>query len=271
MWSKKTIEWIEQGVAFVSVPFTWNLPQAFSRCAFLGSQGYKVRAGGPAVALMPSYLEDVAEIGGDVEALHRHNPWACRTSYGCPRKCRFCAVPIIEGDLVELDTWEPLPIICDNNLLGCSRRHFDKVIDSVKGLPNVDFNQGLDARFLTDYHASRLAELDCMVRLAWDHVGLEPQVMTAIERLRCAKIPKHRIRVYVLIGFDDTPDDARYRLETLEAMGLMPNPMRFNPLDALQRDQYVGPAWTDRELSRYLRYWSNKRWFGSIPFDEFNG
>jgi len=272
MWPKKAIDWIESGTAFVSVPFTWELPQAYSRCVFLREQGYNVRAGGPAVSLMPDYLGDVAEIGGEVDALKHHNPLATFTSRGCIRKCGFCAVPRIEGDLVELDEWEPKPIICDNNLLACSKAHFDRVIDSLRGLAGVDFNQGLDARLLTDSHAQRLAELDLsFVRLAWDHTGLEDQVMLAIQNLRNAGIPRSKIRVYVLFGYRDTPEDARYRLETLKGIGMRSNPQRYNPLDILKRDSYVAPNWTNRELKRMMRYYGKQAWLGGISYEEYVG
>ena len=56
------------------------------------------------------------------------------------------------------------------------------MIDKLKPLSGIDFNQGLDARLLTEYHAERLAELDLkMVRLAWDHIGLESQFNPADE------------------------------------------------------------------------------------------
>jgi len=270
-WPKKAIDWIEDSTVFVSVPFTWELPKAYSRCVFLRQQGYRVRAGGPAVSLMPDYLRDVAEIGGEVDALKHHNPDATFTSRGCIRKCKFCAVPKIEGDLVELEEWEWKPIICDNNLLACSEKHFDKVIDNLKGFKKVDFNQGLDARLLTDYHAERLAELDCMIHLAWDHIGLEGQVFGAIYALLHAGLPKRRIRIYVLIGYDDSPADALYRLEMLKAEGIWPNPQRYNPLDTLEKDHYVAPNWTDRELHRFMRYWARQRWLEHIPFEEYEG
>lgn len=271
MWSKGIVDWIEGDTAYVSVPFTWNLPQAFPRCAFLKAQGYTVRAGGPAVDLMPSYLSPIAEIGSPpVNALPRHNPNATFTSRGCPRKCKFCAVPIIEGSLVELKAWNPKPIICDNNLLACSKTHFDKVVDSLKGVQKVDFNQGLDARLLTPYQADRLAELDCKARLAWDHVGLESQVMNAISMLRKAGFPKSKIQTYVLIGFQDTPEDALYRLQTLKSIGILPNPQRFNPLNTLKRDSYVSPNWTNHELKRFMRYWARQAYLSNIPFHNFS-
>ena len=164
------------------------------------------------------------------------------------------------------------PIICDNNLLACSQRHFDRVIDKLKPLSGIDFNQGLDARLLTKHHAERIAELDLkMVRLAWDHIGLEAQFNAAWDTLRSAGIPKGKISAYVLIGYKDTPDDALFRLRSIWDRGSWPNPMRYQPLDAIKRNQYVGEHWTDRELKRYMRYWSNLRHLSAVPFDEFTG
>jgi len=271
-WSKTFLEWKNGYTAFLSVVFTWDLPVAYQRAVWLRCQGYTVKAGGPAVALMPDYLSDVAECNGEsVQALERHNPDATFTSRGCIRHCPFCAVPRIEGQLRELEDWTPAPIICDNNLLACSRAHFDRVIDRLKPLLGIDFNQGLDARLLTDYHAGRLAELDCMVRLAFDSIGYESSFMTAFERLRRAGFPLNRIRVYVLIGFRDTPEEALYRLRTVADLGIDPNPMRYQALDSLKRNSYVGPNWTHSELSRYMRYWSNLRYMRAVPFEEWDG
>ncbi len=269
-WSKRLIVHQHDGVARLSVVFTWDLPKAYQRAVWLKAEGLHVVAGGPAVALMPDYLTDVAEIGTDWPgALTQHNPLATFTSRGCIRCCPFCAVWRTEGKLRELNDWPVRPIICDNNLLACSRQHFDRVIDELKPLSNIDFNQGLDARLLTQYHADRLAELDCMIRLALDHISYEANFMRAFERLRKARVPKKRIRTYVLIGYEDTPEDALYRLRLVKSLGIDPNPMRYNPLDTLRRDSYVGENWTDRELTRYVRYWSKLRWFGGIPFEEF--
>lgn len=271
-WSKTFVEWIDGPIAYLSVVFTWDLPKAYMRAVWLTEEGYQVKAGGPACLLMPDYLAGVAEVNGlGVDALQRHNPEATFTSRGCIRKCKFCAVPKIEGDLTELDHWEPKRLVCDNNLLACSRKHFDKVIDSLQGVEGVDFNQGLDARLLSQYHAERLAELDLpVIRLAWDSVKYERQFWKAVACLHNAGIPKSRVRPYVLIGFDDDPEDALYRLQSLKDAGHLPlSPMRYQPLDALVKDEYVGPNWTDRELRRFMRYWFRQQYFSPIPFEEF--
>jgi len=271
-WSKTFLEWTQDHTAYLSVVFTWDLPAAYQRAVWLREQGYTVKAGGPAVMLMPDYLADVAECNGEqVPALKRHNPHATFTSRGCIRRCPFCAVPRIEGALRELDDWQPAPIVCDNNLLACSRAHFDRVVDRLKPLSGIDFNQGLDARLLTDYHAGRLAELDCMARLAFDSVGYETDFMRAFELLRSAGFPKFRVRAYVLIGFQDTPADALYRLRTVAELGIDPNPMRYQALDALEKNSYVGEHWTHSELGRYMRYWSNLRYLRGVPFEEYDG
>lgn len=96
-WRAGLAEWIDGDTAYLSVPFTWSLQNAHMRAVALRCEGYRVHAGGPAVSLMPDFLAEVAEIGGEVNALPHHNPDATFTSRGCIRRCPFCAVPKIEG------------------------------------------------------------------------------------------------------------------------------------------------------------------------------
>ena len=270
-WAKKTVHWVEDTNAYLSIPFTWELPEAYSLCVWYHKQGYEVFAGGPGVSLMPSYLSGVANIGGQQDALWRHNPDATFTSRGCIRHCSFCAVPKIEGELVELINWEPKPIVCDNNLLACSRKHFDNVIDRLKPLKGIDFNQGLDSRLLRDFHVERFQELSLkVVRLAWDNVYLEDGVRNAIQKLLAAGFPARKIRVYVLVGFDDTFEDALYRCQTLKAQGILPNVQRYQPLDTLRKNSFIGGNWTKQQLADFCRYWNRGNWLGHIPFEEYS-
>jgi hypothetical protein len=257
----------------LSIPFTWDLPAAHQRAAWLKTQGYQVLAGGPAVRLLPDYLAEVATIGQDWPgAVQKHNPFATFTTRGCIRTCPFCAVPRIEGPFRELDHWPVAPVVCDNNFLASSRAHFDRVVDRLKSVAHlgVDFSQGLDARLLKPYHARRLAELGCLARLAFDYVGMEAAYLRAFHRLRDAGFPKSHIRTYVLIGYNDTPEDALYRLRLVDGLGIKPFPMRYQPLDALRKNAYIAPNWTEEELKRYVRYWARIRYFRHIPFEEFD-
>lgn len=271
-WSGGLAEWIEGDTAFVSAVFSWNAQPAYMRCVFYKQMGYRVRCGGQAVWQNPGMFAEF-ETGGEVDALTHHNPDATFTSRGCIRSCSFCLVPKLEGKLRELSDWPVRPIICDNNLLATSTAHFNSVIDRLlgAGLKGIDFNQGLDARILTEHHAARFAELpkDTIVRLAWDNVKTEKVYLQAFERLTAAGIKPQQIRTYVLIGYQDTPEDALYRLEKVRSLGALPNPMRYQPLDAPRRNSYVGQGWTDLMLARYMRYWSNLKLFRNFSFDEY--
>jgi len=179
-------------------------------------------------------------------------------------------VPRIEGSLVELSDWEPKPLVCDNNLLACSRRHFDRVIDRLKLLAGIDFNQGLDARLLTPRHVDLLRSLDTpTLRFSFEHISQEDDLRRAISLVTGAGFTTRRITVYVLIGFDDTPADALYRLQTVKALGIRPFPQRYQPLDALVKNNYVAPSWTRAELLKMVHYWARQRWFEHIPYDDY--
>jgi len=271
-WGNGIAEWVEGNTAYVSAVFSWNAEKAYMRCVWLKSAGYQVKCGGQAIAMNKAMFSEF-DTTGAVNALPHHNPDAVFTSRGCIRKCSFCLVPKLEGKLVELDDWEVKPIICDNNLLATSQRHFDLVINKLleAKLRGIDFNQGLDARILTEHHARQFARLpkDTIIRLAWDHVSTEHLYLQAFGRLTDAGINAKQIRTYVLIGYKDAPDDARYRLEKVVSLGSLPNPMRYQPLDANKKNSYVGDHWTEGMLSDFMRYWSKLNYFGGFSFDEY--
>lgn len=85
----------------------------------------------------------------------------------------------------------------------------------------------------------------------------------------CRKRTTKDIGIYVLIGFNDTPKDARYRLELVKSWGIRPNPMRYQPLDTKRKNEYVAPGWTELELARMMNYYAKLRWLEHIPFDDF--
>jgi len=266
-WRKDIASWRMGRALYLSVPFTWLLTKARHM-----AQQHKgpVFAGGPAVMLMPDTMCDVADIETPppVPPIIMHNPMATFTTRGCPNACPFCAVPKIEGSFRELRNWPVRPIVCDNNLLSSSRVHFDRVINALKTMPWVDFNQGLDARLFKPHHADRLAELrHVKVRFAFDHRSTENKVADAVALTRRKGLKN--ISIYCLIGFRDTPEDARYRLEKVRSWGIRPNPMRYQPLDAIKKNNYVAPNWTDYELCRMMRYYSRLCWLEHIPYKDY--
>ena len=270
-WSKKPVHWETNAAHYYSIVFSWDLWD-FLATAQTELDGKRIVIGGPAVDINRAWVPDWIETPKRISPVLRlHNSEATRTTIGCVRKCGFCAVPHIEPEYKELDEWEIKPVVVDNNLMAASMKHFGKVIDSMKGLDWCDFNQGLDARLLTQCHAERLSELKSpIIRLAFDSVGYEEHFLNAYYRLRLVRIPKKNIRAYVLIGYQDTPEDALYRLRLVQSLGIMPNPMRYQPVDSKRRNEYVGENWTHKELDRYMSYWQNLRYTRAVPFCEYN-
>jgi len=144
-------------------------------------------------------------------------------------------------------------ILWDNNILGES--HWSEVFSELKELGvEADFNQGLDARLMTEAVARGLAGIKLpTIRLAYDFVSMREQIMKAVTILR-ANLPSRRYRhicCYVLYNYKDTPKDLFSRVRDLLAWGVAAYPMRYQPLSgehAFQKDSYISPDWTPEEL-----------------------
>ena len=259
-WSKKIVSWTIKDTVYLSVVFSWDLPKAL-RIAETSKK--RVVIGGPAAKLAGIETEELP-----YPVLPLHNPLATFTTRGCPNRCAFCAVPKLEGDLVEIEDFPVRPIICDNNLLAASGKHFDRVIDRLKVLPFVDFNQGLEAARFTSYHAKRIAEIKAVkIRFALDSWEDQGDVFHAIEI--CQHYHLNDIGIYVLIGFDDTPIEAKEKLEWVRSLNIRPTPMRFQPLRCTVKNSYVAKGWTEKELKDMERYYSRLRYLEHIPFEDY--
>jgi hypothetical protein len=267
-WPKSFLEWREGDTLCISVPFTWSLPAVYQRIVQREfDQPRRVKVGGPATMLMPEYLNGSgAEVGGDIPGvLQRHNPQATRSTQGCPRRCSFCAVPRVEGAFRELEDWPDLPVYCDNNILKAGQAHLDRVFDRLEKHGWCDFNQGLDARLLNDYHAERLKRVGHPIcRLALDRTADKDSWERAYGVLRKRKIPKNAIRSYVLVGFDSGPEDAWDRCKWVTDHGVKALPQWFHELDALENNVVTAKqealGWTDykrREIMQW--YYQHKR------------
>jgi hypothetical protein len=208
------------------------------------------------------------------------------TTRGCVWKCEFCAVKrfepkyipyidikkIINGVIDKYGAKQNL-LLMDNNVLASSQ--FDHIIDDIKALGFVngatfgktkrkrivDFNQGLDAKFLTEEKMKRLAEipLDPM-RIAFDDIGYKS---TYIKAVRLAhKYGQKNMSNYILYNFKDSPDDFYERLrinidlneefekDTKGVKTIIYSfPMRYIPLNAKNRDIDTGNSkWNKRYL-----------------------
>jgi hypothetical protein len=178
-------------------------------------------------------------------------------SRGCIRKCGFCSVPKLEGPPNALmysisgfiHPKHTRVILWDNNILG--RPNWRTVFDELEKLNlTVDFNQGLDARLVTDEVAEGVSRLKMdFVRLSYDYHGIGPSVAKAIERLKACGINPRNVVVYTLYNYADDPEDLYERVMDLLHWGATSYPMRFEPLCSLQKNAYVGHHWTLEQLA----------------------
>ena len=256
-WKKGIAKWVVGDTLYLSVPFTWLVEEAEKEARQWKG---KVLMGGPGL-MKPSECEGF-------EPILFHNPCATFTTRGCPNKCSFCAVPKLEGEFRELAAYRLAPIICDNNLLAASFGHLNRLVDKLKKYRLVDFNQGLEARRFTPEVADLLGNLRCIVRFAFDYWGIEGIVKDAIDL--CQERTTKDIRVYCLTGYNDTPESARARLELVRSWGVYTSPMRYQPLDAKEKNDYLAEGWTERDHINIMRYYSRLAWLGHIPFEEYN-
>ena len=255
-WRKGIASWKCGETLYISVPFTWLMDEAEKLAA---THKGKVLIGGPGT------MKETSCPG--FEPILYHNPAATRTTVGCPNNCSFCAVRKLEPEFKEVKDFRPAPIVCDNNFTAASKKHQQMVVEKLRVFPEVDFNQGLEsARFTPDF-AEIIGRLKCKVRFAFDHINAEGKVKTAVDLCR-SRVTKD-IGIYVLVGFDDTPEEAIYKLEIVRSWGIRPNPMRYQPLDAKEKNAYIAEGWKLDELKKLMHYYSRLRWFEHIPFKEF--
>lgn len=267
----------------VSIPFTWNLKEVHARLSTKDFTFDEAWVGGPATKLMPKFFDDLEHVTVKEVyhgAMQIVNPQATKTTTGCIRSCGFCAVPKNEGKLIELSEWPDLPVICDNNLLASSVEHFDRVIDRLKVHGWADFNQGIDSRLLTDYHAKRLREIGRpMIRLALDSMAYSEQWEVAFDRLRSAGFPLSAIRSYALIGHEDNPThtvgEAWTRCGWIENHRIKVLPMWYHRLDAMEKNVVTEAddthphgqkelGWNDFERRKIMQwYYKHKEAVGS--------
>jgi len=117
-----------------------------------------------------------------------------------------------------------------------------------------DFNQGMDARLVTEEIAEQLSKMNIpMVRLAYDYVGIKNSVEKAIGILKAHKIRGRRMIFYVLHNYVDTPEDFFHKVRDLLNWGVLAYPMRYEPLCTLEKGLYVSPNWTKEQLDMVAR------------------
>ena len=264
--------------------FTWSWRPVWEAVAFYRAlfPKAKLSLGGIYATLMPEHakesgahevhvglIKDSEDLMPDysiVPEWHEQRSASVLFSHrGCIRKCHFCGVPKLEGKPFRIRPNSTIAhlihpdhkrvILWDNNILGES--HWREAIAELKALnKEVDFNQGLDARLVTEEVAAALVGLKMpTIRLAYDYPGMRKSLHRAITNLKTSGLEKNRLRhicSYVLYNHRDTPEDLFERIRDLLAWGVAAYPMRYQPLSgdyALEKDSYIAPTWSLEQLT----------------------
>ena len=195
---------------------------------------------------------------------------------GCRLRCSFCVVPRKEGKPVAVgsiyDIWrgEPLPRhihLLDNDFFGVPEWR-DRIDELRSGGFRVSFNQGINARMLTDETAAAIASVDYRddsmkvrrIYTAWDNRKDETRLFAGLEALVRHGVKPDHIMVYMLIGYwpGETAEDREYRRRRLREFGARPYPMPYERTPELTGFQRwvigaydKGIPWSEWERARY--------------------
>ena len=187
---------------------------------------------------------------------------------GCIRKCPWCVVPKKEGGIKPYSTWQEIKrddsnkiVFMDNNVLACEHG-LNQMRDMVGKNIRIDFNQGLDARLITDDVAELLSKLKWIsfVRMSADTDAMLDVVIDKIKLLESYGLKPYKTFVYVL-----TQDikSAEKRCLALKEIG-------SNPFAQPYRD-FTTNKEPSKELKHFARWVNNKAVFKSTnSFAEYN-
>ena len=195
-------------------------------------------------------------------------------SRGCINKCRYCAVPKLEGGMRPFKSisgmlnganmpYASSVVLFDNNFT--AHPNFDNIIDELVdfGLP-VDIH-GLHVDSFTRHHAKRFAELKwCAqgknglpyLRFSFDKMKYANGIHKAFRYVIDEDV-KANFFCYMLYNWMDTPDAFWQRIQISQKIvddigeTIYLFPQRYEPLNALERNQYIGKNWNS-ELVRGL-------------------
>jgi hypothetical protein len=230
----------------------------------------KIIVGGIYASLCPEHLEDIfkdeievyqglvdeaEDLLPDYSLVPGWNISIIFASRGCIRECPFCSVKQLEPELKAKKSIRHLiypghkkVILWDNNILASP--YWRNIFSELEELNlEVDFNQGLDARLLTEEVALRLGKLKYpVIRLAYDTISIRKSLKKAICLLKKIGIRGRKIVVYCLYNHLDAPDDFLYRIQDLLEWGVVAYPMRYEPLEPRPKNTYVSPGWSAEQL-----------------------
>ena len=270
-WHKGVVTWEQERTAYLSVPFTWRLPEARKLAEGFVERGYRVIAGGPGVFTRPKFLSDLAEIGTSIpDTVRRHNPDATRASYGCPVGCWFCIVPKMDGkEFRFIENFPVRPILCDDNLSDLPVEYQRHIVARYEqeSVPLLDANSGFEPKaFNEETYKLWKRVLKGPWRFGFDERTEGSAVLHALMVL--IDEPARKKQVYTMIGHEPF-DVCMDRIQRVIAWGGEPYAQPFIKLNALVKEPAIRHDWTPQRLKDVAR-WVNRHLWRKVPFAEYD-
>lgn len=186
---------------------------------------------------------------------------------GCCNNCSFCIVSKKEGtcshkvaDLSEFWRGQKNIKLLDPNLLAC-KEHLDLLQQLADSKANVDFTQGLDARFINEENLEILKNIKIkMLHFAFDFMKFEKQIIRGLSLAKeKLNITDRNAIVYILTNYDTKIEEDLYRIQKIREIGFAPD-IRIYRKETLPKPHIL------RDLQRWA---NNKILYRSCEFMDY--
>jgi hypothetical protein len=235
-WIGGLAEWTAGDTAYLSIAFTWHLPDAYTRAMWFRALGYRVVA---------------------------------FASRGCPVGCSFCIVPALEGrEFTLLPDFAVRPILCDNNLSALPPDYQDHIVARYRAaeVPLLDANSGFEPMTFDDDVYARWRKINKGPwRFAYDEQREREDVRRVMHMLRA--LPARKKRVYVLIG-NEPVASCLDRIREVQGWKGEPHVQPYIKLNALEKRPHLRFDWSE-QLLRDVARWANWSSRSKISFEQY--
>jgi hypothetical protein len=236
----------------------------------------KIKLGGIYASLMP---DRVAKLGVEVVTglnpkvenqspdyslvpTWNDQPWKTSivfTSRGCSRRCKFCAVPTLEGDIKsktrkhienQIHPDHDWIHVQDNNVV--AQPNWKEALTILFEYDRkIDFTGGIDLRTINITQARLIGMLRVRsIKAGFDNLRQHKAIHRGIKIFEEAGQRARDIILYELFNYEDTPQDLFDRMKLASDWKAVSYPMRYQPLTgiySLKKDSYIGEHW-NRDL-----------------------
>ncbi len=201
--------------------------------------------GGTGFSVLSRLPPEIEQCGYDYTIFPDCNFSVVWFSRGCSNNCGFCVVPRKEGRIQPVKPKNLNPFgkwirVMDNNFF--ANPEWREAIKQLQewGQP-VELTQGVDARTLDQEQCEALMSLKHVnnkgkpgqIHMAWDDPrdDLESKLRQIAEW-----IPPSKIMVYVLIGYNTTPEQDQHRVNVINSLGMDPFAMPYDKHNYYQKN-----------------------------------